>query len=161
VVVTMSAFVGSRLTMAAERVTDEPDPDHRRPEGVSDETVEALGALSEALERTHRARGHLYTWHQLTGSADAGLDKAVELLRRAGHQEIADRIERDLIGLNVIQGRWTFQVCEEYDALYYATFQALEADARERLAGGRPHLYEAELKQKRRTPGLPGHETAP
>jgi hypothetical protein len=132
--------------MSAERV-NEPDSDHRRPEGVSDETVEALGVLSEALERTHRARGHLYSWHQLTGSADAGLDRAVELLRSAGHQEIADRIERELIGLNVIQGRWTFQ--------------ALEADARERLAGGRPHLYEAELKQKRRSPGLPGHETAP
>ena len=132
-----------------------------RPEGTADGVVEAVGKASEAMEYLIRARGHLYSWHQLTGSADAGLDRAVELLRSAGHQEIADRIERELIGLNVIQGRWTFQVCEEYDALYYATFQALEADARERLAGGRPHLYEAELKQKRRSPGLPGHETAP
>jgi len=147
--------------MAHERESGEPDPEHRRPEGVSDETVEALGVISEALERTHRARGHLYAWHQLTGGADAALDRAVELLRRGGHHEIADRIDRDLIGLNVIDGRWTFQVVEEYDALYYSTFQAIEAEAREGLAGGRTHIYEAELKQKRRSPGLPGHETAP
>ncbi|WP_049574066.1 hypothetical protein [Nonomuraea sp. SBT364] len=139
----------------------EQDSDHLRPEGMSDETVEALGALSEALETTHRARGHLYSWHQLTGSADARLDRAVELLRRTGHHELADRIERELIGLNVIDGRWTFQVVEEYDALYYAAFQELEAEARERLAGGRTHLFEAEMKQRRRTPGMPGHEATP
>ncbi|MEU4578829.1 hypothetical protein ACBI99_37980 [Nonomuraea sp. ATR24] len=139
----------------------EQDPDHLRPEGMSDETVEALGALSEALETTHRARGHLYAWHQLTGSADARLDRAVELLRRTGHQELADRVERELIGLNVIDGRWTFQVVEEYDALYYAAFQEMEAHVRDRLAGGRRHVHEAEMKQRRRTPGLPGHEAAP
>lgn len=147
--------------MTDQHVIEQTDPDHRRPPGVSDETVEALGALSEALEKTHRARGHLYAWHQLTGAADFALDKAVDLLRRAGHGELADRVERELIGRNVVTGRWSFQVVEDYDAGYYDTFQRLEAEARQRLVGGRTHIYEAELKQKRRTPGLPGHETAP
>jgi hypothetical protein len=34
------------------------DEQHRRPDGVSEATVEALGKLSEALETVERARGH-------------------------------------------------------------------------------------------------------
>ncbi|NBE93403.1 hypothetical protein FE391_13560 [Nonomuraea sp. KC401] len=138
-----------------------PDPAHRRPAGLDDVTVEALGGFSEALETIHRARGHLYAMHQLTGSADFALDRVVELLRQAGHDVWADRIEHELIGRNVIDGRWTYQLVEEYDDGYYREFQELEREVREKLAGGLRHLYEAELKQRRRTPGRPGHETAP
>ncbi len=44
---------------------------------IDDVTVEALGRLTEALETTERARGHLYAMHQLTGEADFKLDGAV------------------------------------------------------------------------------------
>ncbi|MEO3890405.1 hypothetical protein [Nonomuraea sp. B5E05] len=138
-----------------------PDPAHRRPAGLDDVTVEALGGFSEALEMIHRARGHLYAMHQLTGSADFALDRVVEQLRQGGHDAWADRIERELIGRNVLDGRWTFQLVEEYDDGYYREFQDLEREIREDLAAGRRHLYEAELKQRRRTLGRPGHETAP
>jgi nucleotide-binding universal stress UspA family protein len=138
-----------------------PDGAHRRPAGVSDETVAALGKLGEALECTERARGHLYSLHQLTGHADLMLDEAADLLRRAGHDEFADRLERELIGRNVIAGRWTFQLVEDYDDHYYAAFRALESAARETLADGRRHLFEAELKERRRTHGRPGHEARP
>ncbi len=137
------------------------DPAHTRPDGVDDLTVEGLGTISEALEATEIARGHLYAFHRMTGTADLTLGKGVQQLRDAGHTEIADRIERELVGLNVLQGRWTFQVVEEYDDGYYATFQRLEREAREALAGGRRHLYEAEMKQDRRTHGRTGHEPAP
>jgi hypothetical protein len=50
---------------------------------------------------------------------------------------------------------------EEYDDGYYATFRAIETDAREALAGGRRHLFEAEMKERRRTAGEPGHEARP
>ena len=63
--------------MADVPTTDLPDPDHRTPDGVDDATVEALGKLSEALETCERARGHLYSFHQLTGSADIELGEAV------------------------------------------------------------------------------------
>ena len=142
-------------------MTDEPAPEHRRPPGVSHETVEALGKLSEALETVERVRGHLYSMHQLTGKADFLLDDAVDLLRRAGHDEIADRITTDLIGRNVLAGRWTFQIVEEYDDGYYAEFRQLERDARDKLAGGRRHLYEAALKEQRRSRGRPGHAARP
>src|SRR4051812_15140052 len=83
--------------------------------GMDDKTVEAVGAITEALETTERARGHLYSFHQLTGSADLRLGEGVHLLREAGHTELADRIEHDLVGRNVIPDHWTFQIMEEYD----------------------------------------------
>ena len=71
---------------------DKPTAEHRRPEGVDDATVEALGKLSEALEVVEDARGHLYGFHRLTGTADLALGEAVDLLREAGHAELADRL---------------------------------------------------------------------
>lgn len=138
-----------------------PDPDHRRPDGTSDETVAALGKLSEALEAVEEARGHLYTFHRRTGTADLMLDDAVRMLREAGHGDFADDIARDLLGRNVLVGRWTFQIVEDYDDGYYATFRALEQRARDSLVEGKRHLYEAEMKEDRRTKGRPGHEATP
>jgi hypothetical protein len=137
---------------------DGPDSAHRRPDGLDDLTVEALGKLSEALETVERVRGHLYSAHQLTGTADFMLDDAVELFRRAGHLKLAERITDELIGRNVLPGRWTFQLVEEYDDGYYADVKTVEKDARDELAEGKRHLYEAELKERRRTRGRPGHE---
>ncbi|ABL82189.1 MULTISPECIES: hypothetical protein [unclassified Nocardioides] len=142
-------------------MTEGPSAAHRRPEGVDDATVEALGRLSEALEAVEVARGHLYAFHRLSGTADLTLGDAVAKLRDAGHTELADRIGRELVGRNVIPGCWTFQIVEAYDESYYATFRDLERAAREQLVGGRRHLYEAEMKEDRRTHGAPGHEATP
>jgi hypothetical protein len=138
-----------------------PDAAHVRPSGLSDDTVAGLGKLTEALETVERVRGHLYSLHQLTGKADFLLDDAVALLRSAGQDEIADRITTELVGHNVIAGRWTFQIVEEYDDGYYELFRQLERLARDTLAGGRRHLYEAELKEQRRSHGRSGHEARP
>lgn len=138
-----------------------PDAAHRRPEGVDDATVTALGRLSEALEAVEVARGHLYAFHRLSGTADLTLGDAVRQLREAGHDELADRIDRDLVGRNVIPGRWTFQIVEAYDDTYYAVFKDLERAARDQLVEGRRHLYEAEMKEDRRTHGREGHEALP
>ncbi|KOX26063.1 MULTISPECIES: hypothetical protein [unclassified Streptomyces] len=142
------------------------EEDHRgrrrvRPENVSDLTVEALGSLSKALETTERARGHLYSFHQLTGTADLELDKAVALLRRAGHEKWADLVEREILGRNVIPGHWTYQIVEAYDETYHEPFRKLERDAVSALAEGRGHLYEAEMKERRRTHGHRDHTATP
>ncbi|MEU3319168.1 hypothetical protein [Streptomyces sp. NPDC006785] len=134
-----------------------PDRRHRRPEGVTDTTVEALGALSKALETAERARGALYDFHQLTGSADLALDDAVRLLRAAGHGHRADQVEREILGRNVIPGHWTFQIVKEYNSTYYEVFRTVEREIRQDLAEGRDHLYEAEMKAARRTEGHPDH----
>ncbi|MDI6101489.1 hypothetical protein QLQ12_22990 [Actinoplanes sp. NEAU-A12] len=144
-----------------DRADDGPDAAHQRPDGLDDVTVQALGKLSEALETVERVRGHLYSAHQLVGTADFALDEAVSLFMQAGHTEMAERIQRELIGRNVIPGHWTFQIVEEFDDGYYTEFRDVERDARERLAGGRRHLYEAELKERRRTHGRRGHEALP
>lgn len=138
-----------------------PDDAHIRPTGVDDTTVEALGKLSEALEVVEHARGLLYGFHRLTGKADLDVGEAVELLRRAGHGELAAKIDEELVGRNVIARRWTFQIVEDYDDGYYTTFKNLEAEARDALAGGKRHLFEAEMKEARRTHGREHHEARP
>ncbi|WP_236244846.1 hypothetical protein [Streptomyces sp. CC210A] len=141
--------------------TDGPDRHHQRPAGLSDATVEALGSLSKALETTERARGHLYSFHQLTGTADLELDRAVLLLREAGHEPWADRVETELLGRNVIPGHWTFQIIEAYDRTYYRPFTDMEHEAVRQLADGRDHLYEAEMKEARRTRNHRHHTARP
>lgn len=140
---------------------DLPDRDHTTPAGVDDATIDALGKLSEALETVEIARGHLYAFHQLTGSADIALQGAVDALRESGQAELADRIEVDLVGRNVIEGRWTFQIVEDYDDGYWSLFRELEQRARDTLAGGRRHLFEARLKQDERSDGRSGHQATP
>ena len=142
-------------------VPSEDLPGRKTPEGVTDATVEALGKLSEALETCERARGHLYTFHQLTGSSDIQLGEAVAALRQAGHEAIAHRIDCDLVGRNVLPGHWTFQIMEEYDDTYWSLFRELERTAREELAGGVRHLYEARLKESERSAGREGHAAHP
>jgi hypothetical protein len=140
---------------------DEPLPEHTTPAGVDRATVEAVGLVTEALETTESARGHLYSFHQLTGSADLKLGEAVERLRAAGHGEIADQVEREVVGRNVLPGRWTFQVVEEYDDTYWSPFREMERSLRERLVQGRRHLFEAQMKEDRRTHGHPDHTARP
>jgi hypothetical protein len=149
------------MTASQGTAGDWPTSEHIRPSGVSDATVEALGKVSEALETVERARGHLYSFHQLTGSADLSLDEAVTSLHEAGHHDWADRIRRELIGRNVVEGRWTFQIVEDYDDGYYDQFHQLEKALRDELAGGRRHLFEAEMKEDRRTHGHPAHTSTP
>jgi hypothetical protein len=132
-----------------------------RPDGVDDATVEAVGKLSEAIEWLERARGDLYAFHQMIGHLDFQLGDAAVMLRRAGHVDCADQLEREAIGRNVLDGRWTFQVVEEFEDTYYTPLTAIERMIRERLVSGRRHVYEAELKEQRRSVGRAAHESRP
>jgi hypothetical protein len=123
---------------------------NQRPEGASDAAVDAAGRMSEALETVERARGHLYTFHQLIGEADFALDAVVALLREEGQADLAVALERELIGHNVLEGRWTFEVVEEFDDGYWSVFRDHERWIRDTLTAGRRHVHEAELKQRRR-----------
>jgi hypothetical protein len=134
--------------------------DRTRPD-LDDTTVEGLGKLSEALETIEQARGLLYGFHQLTGKADLLLQDAVELLRKAGHTALADDLDRDLVGRNVIADRWTFQIVEDYDDTYWSTFRAFDQRARDELSGGDRHVHEARMKERERTAGHPRHEAGP
>lgn len=137
------------------------DDEHLRPDGASDKDVEAVGKLSEALEKIERARGRLYDFHQLIGGADMDIADAVKLLAEAGHDELADTVNREVVGRNVLAGRWTFQIVEEFDDGYYAVARSAEQAVRDQLMAGRRHVYEAEMKERNRTHGVPGHEARP
>jgi hypothetical protein len=70
-------------------------------------------------------------------------------------------LEREVVGRNVLEGRWTFQVVEEFDETYWSPVVAAEQRVRDELLGGRRHVFESEMKERRRSPGRPGHEARP
>ena len=125
------------------------------------EDVSKLPFVSEGLEYIERARGRLYDLHQLIGRADLLFQQAAESLDEAGRTELAERIRSELVGLNVLQGRWTFQMVEEFDDGYWATVREVEKAVREELTGGRRHVHEAEMKEANRTAGRRGHSATP
>jgi hypothetical protein len=138
-----------------------PDEEHRRPDGASDAVVEAVGKVSEAWEWVERMRGRLYDLHQMAGHADLLFGDAAGALREAGCVEAAEAIEREVVGRNVLDGRWTFQMVEEFDDQYYEPVRALERRLRDELMEGRRHVFEAQLKEQRRSRGHPAHTSRP
>jgi hypothetical protein len=123
--------------------------------------VAAHGKLSEGLEYVHRVRGAVYEMHQLMGRADLLFGEAADALTAAGHADLAEQLSRRLVGRNVIGGRWTFQVVEEFDDTYYSAAVAAERAVRDALLDGQRHVFESEMKEQRRTPGEPAHELLP
>ena len=67
----------------------------------------------------------------------------------------------EVVGRNVLNGRWTFQVVEEFDDGYYQDFRCYAQDVRGALVGGDRHRFEAQLKERRRSDGRAGHEARP
>jgi len=61
----------------------------------------------------------------------------------------------------VIADRWTFQIVEDFDAHYWTTFRDFDARARNELADGDRHVYEARMKQRERTREHPAHDAGP
>ncbi len=120
----------------------------RRVAGLDDATVAAVGKLSEALEVVESARGLLYQFHRMSGTADLALGDAVSQLRAAGHGALADGINEVLVGRDVLPGKWTFEIVEEYDTQYWSVFRAVEQRVRASLTGDVKHVFEAEMKHR-------------
>lgn len=121
-------------------------PGHPVPDGVSEATVEALGALSAAFEVLEEARGHLYAFHRRMGKADLELQQALEQLREAGHRALADEIDEVLVGRDVVPGLWTYQLVETYDRTYHDVWRAAVEKAERVAGGGASHLAESGMK---------------
>jgi hypothetical protein len=121
---------------------------HERSDGVGDDTVAAVGKLSEALEVVEHARGHLYAFHRLSGTADRVLGDAVTALRDAGFESLAQQVSQVLVGRDVLPGLWTFEIVEAYDEQYWSVFREVESLVRDAAVGGAPHVFEAEMKHR-------------
>lgn len=138
-----------------------PDEAHRRPDGCDDATVSATAKASEALEWIERARGRPFDFHQMLGRADFLFGEAADAFDQAGRPEEASALRREVVGRNVIDGRWTFQLVEEFNDCYYDPIRTIERDIRDEVMGGRRHVFEAELKEQRRTTSHPAHTSRP
>jgi len=128
---------------------------------ISNAVADAVGKASEALEYIERARGHLYSFHQLMGRADLVFGEAVDGLADAGLDESSKDIDRIVVGRNVLDGRWSFQIVEEFDELYYVPVSHEVRSLEHQHTGGHRHVHEARMKEDRRTKGHPGHEHRP
>ena len=76
------------------------------------------------------------------------------------YKRIIDAVFR-MVGRNALEGRWSFQMVEEYDAIYWSVVRAFADDLRGELMGGRHHVLESEMKEDRRTHGGRFHEQRP
>ena len=105
--------------------------------GVDDDTVEAVGQVSEALEYVERARGHLYSFHQLMGHADLLLGARATNCVPPGTVTPPTDSRSEMVGRNVLHGRWTFQIVEEFDDGYWTEIPRARASGPRRVAAGR------------------------
>lgn len=124
--------------------------DYSPPDGISDELVAAVGKLREAMERLERVRGHLYELHQLMGRTDRLFGEAAQALAIAGAPQQADLVEQQIVGRNILEDRWSFEVVDEFNRTYYEPVKAIVEQAEKDLMTGRRHVFEAALKRARR-----------
>ena len=69
----------------------------------------------------------------------------------SGHDATAAALKRELVGLDIIEGRWTFQLMEEFDDGFYTRWREWEQRVRAECVDGRRHVLEAEMKAERQT----------
>jgi hypothetical protein len=119
------------------------------------ETVDAVGKASEALEYVERARGHLYAFHQLIGHADFLFEESARWLAQLGHRDEAASLWHSLVGRDVLESRWTFEIVERFDDDYYDAARAEVTRLQRSLIGGRRHAHEEAMRRRRREEAPP------
>jgi len=117
--------------------------------------IEAVGKATEALEYVERARGHLYAFHQLIGRADFLFEKSSLLLAESGCRDEAESLWQNVVGRDVLESRWTFEIVERFDDDYYQTVRSEVLGLEQRLVAGRRHAHEEVLRHRRRRAHLP------
>ena len=121
------------------------------PDAAGDNTtVDAVGKATEALEYVERARGHLYAFHQLIGRADFLFEQSAVGLAAAGRRSEAASLWRNVVGRDVLEGRWTFQIVEGFDDDYYNAARIEVIHLEDALVGSRRHAHEEQLREQRR-----------
>jgi hypothetical protein len=130
-------------------------------ESINPQTIDAVGKATEALEYVERARGHLYAFHQLIGRADFLFEESSLQLAESGHHEEADSLWQNVVGRDVLEGRWTFEIVERFDDDYYQAAHTEVLRIEQRLVAGRRHAHEEALRQRRRLahPPIPRDHT--
>lgn len=115
---------------------------------IHDATVDAVHQKEQALKWMERAWGCLLECHHNVGHAQLTMLDAVDKLDVAGHGEMAHSLRTTVATDDVLPGRWTYQVVDEFRVRLLEATRRFEADLRERLAGGVRHRHEARQKAK-------------
>jgi hypothetical protein len=114
---------------------------------LSDTDREALHELQLGIEQIYRGYGSLLEFHHTIGRGMDHLDDAEAALRKAGHEEIADRIRDEQLPAGLFEGTWTYELVEAFERDFLGDVTSFEADVREQLADGHRHITEREQQR--------------
>ena len=120
-------------------------------DAIDDATLRAVHRLEVAAEWIERAFGALLDAHHAAGHAQEMLLVAADLLDEAGHGELAALVRSDAACKDAADGRWTYQVVDEFRSHLLDPVRRVDQRVRDELTGGVRHRYEARMK--RDTPG--------
>jgi hypothetical protein len=126
--------------------TDEDVPVESAMQEDERRRAEAIGKASEALECIERARGHLFSFHQLMGRGDLQFGDACELLEKVGLSDDGVRLHREIVGRHALDGRWSFQIVDEFDDLYYLPARDEVRRLEDLHLNGRRHVHESNIE---------------
>jgi len=123
---------------------------------LSETEVEAVHQVELGLEWLHRAHGALVQFHHNTGHAMDHLDDAAELLAEAGHDDLADQLQNELLPKGVLprdgdEGWWTYEVIEGFESQLYDDIRAFETETREQVSDGERHPAEQRQQESWRS----------
>lgn len=128
----------------------EPNSEHRSRDDPELTNVEAaaLHDLRLGLEHIHRGYGHLLAFHHQIGHAMDRFADARDRLRKANHDDFADRLRVDLLPAGVFGDRWTYELVEAFEDGFLAETVDFEQAVRDELADGADHVTEREQQRR-------------
>lgn len=116
---------------------------------IPEPVLQAAGRVEVAAEWVERAFGSLLAAHHEVGRAQRHLLDAAQALADAGREDLAERA-RATAALDATEGRWTYQMVDEFRTHLLAPVRDLDAAVRDELTHGVRHCREAAGKRRMR-----------
>ncbi|MEQ8835162.1 MAG: hypothetical protein RIB67_12060 [Miltoncostaeaceae bacterium] len=120
--------------------------------GLPPEVREAMDAVEVACEWVERAFGSLLDAHHRTGRAQILLLEAADAMEAVGQDAHAARI-REVAARDVLPGRWTYRMVDEFRAMMIEPVRAMEEAIRSDVTGGVRHVHEMDMRRRTREHG--------
>jgi hypothetical protein len=120
-------------------------------DAIDDAALRAAHRVEVAVEWIERSFGALLDAHHAAGHAQEMLIDAARLLREAGRADLADAVLAEAACKDAAEGRWTYQIVDEFRGHLLDPARRLDERVRAELTGGVRHRHEARMK--RDTPG--------
>ena len=134
---------------------------HRRPDGMTDDTVAEQGKPSQALEVVEHARGAPYEFHRLSGIADLTCSRRSTSCALPGTLISPTTSIRRSLAATSSTDCGPSRSSRLYDRQYWQVFRYVELCARQRAGDAPAHLLEAEMKHREQRPQHSSKERGP